>query len=456
MQQKNITHPQKSSCCTVTVVTCGSLVQMGHDQMQHAAHLAGMQAAGNRLCMWVPSKALHSPSGAAPSLFSQHSVLTGRGGISSMSNRETATNGMPGGNNTSSDSGPSIHERSARHVYISRMIERAAASTPTVAMKNNEGTGSGGEEATADNCTTKLTEGSAGVKGSTGEAGAADGDGASGNDESKAGQMEYTAGGSHISGRAGCSPSDDECTESVRGDEGDRCDGAATRADSAQHHAMPRCSDAIQSSTPIAAEGGAAVLGGASQSPQALPCMIAGAGGALNAGVSPVAATQWAGQGQAANGQGPPIMGQICLPAGAMLPVGVPGGVVAPAMSGPTGEGFTIAALQQPSACFVKQQSNASNVAASAAQCDAQASVPGKIDGEKAQEASAKKSGAGSTVRSAGISAGAPSVSQGPACTPACAPLQQMLGGKQLSGEAAGAKVTQSTEVCTSLLVAAC
>ena len=414
------------------VVTLFRLVQMQHEQMQYAAHLAGMQMAGNPLCMWVPSKAMQSPTGATPSLFSQHSAHTGRGGISSMSIRETDTNGLQGGNN-SSDSGPSIHERGARHVYISRMIERAAASNPT-AMKNHEGTGSGGEEATAENCTTKTMEGSGGAKSSAG-----DGDGGSGNDDSKALQMECTAGGSHISGRAGCSPSDDECTESARGGEGNRCDSAAARSESAQQHAMARRTDA----TPPTADGNAAVQGG-SQGPRVLPCMIAGSGGALKAGAVSGTAVQWGAQAHAANGQGAAMMGQSCLPAGAMfrgMPVGLPGGVVAggPPISGAMGPGFTIAALQQASACNTNQQSNATSFAAMTAQRDGRASVSGQLDGEKVHEASAKQSGGASPIPSAVPVVIAPSASQGATCAPARAPSAQKPGGKQSSGEAAGA-----------------
>lgn len=410
--------------------------------MQYPAHMAGaQQAGGNPLCMWVPSKApggatlaeltaLRSTqqAGASQSLVSQHSGLAGRG-VSSMSHLETVTNVLNGGNN-SSDSGPSIHERSARHVYISRMIERASASTP-VAMKDNEGTGSAGEEVSADNCT-KPVEGSVGAKSCAGdeEPGEAGSKQGSGNNESKAGQLEYTAGGSHISGRARGAASEDECTESTRAGEGSSTPQSQATNDSAK----AASSDATRSVSPPAVAGGAAV-----RDARMLPCMINSAGGAMNPGAMSPGAAQWGAQGHTGNGQVPPMMGQFCLPAGTMLrgmPVGVQGGMMGGnrVITGPMGQGFTFAALQQ--SCNTQQQSNATSAAAVPAQNDGRASSSGELGSEKAPEDS-KQSGGAHPMHAAG-SAGTANTSQGGASVPAFTGSLQIVGSQQMSEGAAG------------------
>lgn len=418
------------------------MLQMGHDAQHHQMHqypphMAGaQQPGGNPLCVWVPSKApaaagtletlaaqanmaqLSAQQNATTaSLFSTHSALTGRGGLSSLSNKETATNGPLGGN-TSSDSGPSLQERGARHVYISRMIERAASASAPLAMKNHEGTGSGGEEVSAENCT-KASEAAKSCVGDEGEPVEGGSKQGSGNNESKACELDCTAGRSHISGRAGGAGSDDECTQSVRGDDGTVCQASAVPEEVRDSTEKPGVSSAATVSTaPLAADTGASVQGvsvlhqGATR--LAVPCM-----------------TTNSSDGNM-NRQGSPM---VCLPAGTMLR-GLPvsamhGGMLAGnrVIAGPVGQGFTIAGLQQSAvsaACNTRQQSHATSTAVvTEARNDARAYSSGELVSEKLPASSTKQQSAAENTSVPTACAAVPSTLQGTAA--AAAPCTSKL-----------------------------
>lgn len=414
------------------------MTQEGQQHAQSPAQLAaaaGAQQPGNiPLCMWVPSKALHNTgSGAATladvaaqatmvqghsaqqegagslSLFSQHTGLTNRGGMSAASNREAAVNGPQRAGNTSSESGPSIHERGARHVYISRLIERAAAGTP--AGKNTEGTGSGGEEVTAEN-NTKPMDRSGGEKACAGADHPEDGGSrqGSGNNEAKGSQLEYTAGGSHVSGRSEAAGSEDECTESARGDEESGCQvGAAPKAATAaaepSYDGMAKAADAAVTSGVSAAQLPSAVF---PQIAQWLP--------------SSTAAIHRGAQGATGSTSRPPVVGQICLPAGTVLQ-GLPAGVN-PTAAGP--------ALSLPNA----RQLSGTAASVVPAQHDLQmrkSSSSGDGGSEKQPEASGKNSGGASNAVPVSGAAGAPSASQDAAGASARQCSSKLLEGTQLS-----------------------
>eukprot|EP00892_Ulva_mutabilis_P008099 jgi/Ulvmu1/5661/UM024_0008.1 len=61
-------------------------------------------------------------------------------------NRDGDSSSQRGGSGTSDSEDALLQDRAARHIYISRMIERAATRSRALAVSNDEGVGSGGEE----------------------------------------------------------------------------------------------------------------------------------------------------------------------------------------------------------------------------------------------------------------------------------------------------------------------